>query len=389
MKATWITSLALVALTCAFQGTSEGQVRACERQGSSAMKTPVVDDYKITVLSDMIPGRNTMAEWGYSALVEVTSQGVSKRFLFDSGDKPATVVSNAATLGINLCDIEDIVLSHNHQDHTGGLDNLRSTCKAQNPKAFSRAHVGGQEIFWPRIDNDGKQKNPMVKEKTSYEAQEGTFVVNDKPHEFMVPGVFLTGRIPRTYDEKTYVPTTPMKIQDPSGKLAEEIIPEDQALVINTADGVVVLTGCGHAGTVNTIEQAVRVVGGGRPKVILMGGVHWLMMSQGNRKAEGTLDWEAQHLAELNVVAMLGGHCTGIERFTYVREYLGLDPAHAVVSAVGTILSKGLTFTFTMPLAVNTPIPVGTDQRDDGHEHGHDHRHDPRHEHGHDHHHQD
>src|SRR5262249_3155914 len=55
---------------------------------------PMVDTVKITILSDMMPGRHTAAEWGFSALVEVSAGGVSKRFLFDTGGAPQTVVSN-------------------------------------------------------------------------------------------------------------------------------------------------------------------------------------------------------------------------------------------------------------------------------------------------------
>lgn len=212
--------------------------------------------------------------------------------------------------------------------------------------------------FWPRIDNDGKQKNPMVKEKPLYEAQGGQFTINDQPHEFLLPGVFLTGKINRTYDEKTYKPVTPMQIQTPSGQLIPELVPEDQALVINTASGPFVLTGCAHSGAINTIEQAVRMVGGGRPQVTVAGGLHWYEMEQGDSRTEGTLDWEAQRMAELNVVTMLGGHCTGFERFLYIREYVGLDHSRTAMSAIGMTMGMSPLFTFTAPQASNAPIPV-------------------------------
>lgn len=155
---------------------------AQRRQHSAATSQPMVDDYKITILSDMIVGLYTVGEWGFSALIEITSGGVSKRFLFDTGAHPQTVLANAKTLNINICDIQDVILSHNHWDHTTGLDTLRSSCKEINPDAFKNAYVAGEEIFWPRINSDGSNVNYMVGEKGRYEAQGGTFILNSQPN---------------------------------------------------------------------------------------------------------------------------------------------------------------------------------------------------------------
>jgi hypothetical protein len=63
-------------------------------------------------------------------------------------------------------------------------------------------------------------------------------------------------------------------------------------------------------------------------------------------------------MAELNVVAMLGGHCTGFERFIYIRDYIGLDQSRAAMSAVGTTMAVNPLFSFTLPQAFNSPIPM-------------------------------
>lgn len=323
-------------------------------------RTPVVDDFEITILADAIPGRSTMGEWGFSALVEVTSGGITKRFLFDTGDKPETVLANARKLGLEtvLCNVEDVVLSHNHADHTGGLLRLREACAAINPLALTKAHVGGEEIFWPRIGADG-QKNPMVAKAPLYEQAGGTFVVDPQPHQFLLPGVFLTGHIARLYDEKTYLPATPMQLQKPTGELVEDLVPEDQALVINTPAGVVVLTGCAHAGTINTLEQGKTIVGGA-PEFVLAGGLHWFQMEDGDKHEVATVDWEANEMKRLDVTAMLGGHCTGFERFFHIRDILKLDWSQASLAAVGTVLALDPRFTFTEPQALN--VPMGTDK---------------------------
>src|SRR5450759_3461222 len=85
-----------------------------QSQHAPAASQAIVDDYKITILSDMVPGRRTIGEWGFAALIEINSAGVFRRFLFDTGGNPQTVLSNAKTLNIGICDIQDVILSHNH-----------------------------------------------------------------------------------------------------------------------------------------------------------------------------------------------------------------------------------------------------------------------------------
>ncbi len=336
--------------------------------------TPVVDSYKVTILSDSIPGRYTVGEWGFSALVEATSGGVTKRFLFDTSDKADTVIFNVSKLqaqlepqpgaGFELCSVEDIVISHNNADHIGGLVKLRQRCRDHvNPayrNGMSNAHVASEEIFWSRFtsptDPKSTEKNPMVAQAQAFVSAGGRFSTEEMPAQFLLPGVFLTGRIQRTHDEKTYVAATPLFIEDPTThQRTEDLVPEDQAIVINTASGTLVLTGCAHAGAANTMEQAIRMVGG-EPTLILAGGLHLFQMEKGDRHTVGTLDWEAQRMTDLHVLGMLGGHCTGFERFFYVRDYVKLDWAHAAMAAVGTVLKPGPVFQFTSPQAVNVPM---------------------------------
>ena len=327
------------------------------RPHAVATNQPIVDDYKITILDDMIPGRRTISEWGFSALIEITSAGVSRRFLFDTGGNPQTVLANAKTLNISICDIQDVILSHNHDDHTTGLDTLRSGCKDTNPDAFKNAYVGGDEIFWPRI-SAGTNANYMVGEKPRYLAQGGTFIVNSQPTpQFLgLPGVWLTGKISRKHDEKTY-PGTP-NILDPAGTLSSDVMPEEMALVINTATGMVLVTGCAHAGITNTIETAQAILGA-QPPVTVVGGIHFFPLPLGEENTngtEGTVIWEAHQMLSNGVIEILGAHCTGFERFVYLREFLGLDDGSAVFSSVGTVLSMSGGFGYTLPYAVNLPL---------------------------------
>ena len=87
-------------------------------------KSDQVNTLKITTLSTMLADKG-IGEWGYAALIEVDGH----KILFDTGNKPKTVLQNALDLNIDLSDVEDVFLSHNHSDHTGGLLTLRNHLK--------------------------------------------------------------------------------------------------------------------------------------------------------------------------------------------------------------------------------------------------------------------
>src|SRR5256712_10782341 len=92
-----------------------------------------VKSFHITILSTMLADRG-VGEWGFAALVEVDG----RRLLFDAGYRPETVLQNARELGIDLSSVADVVLSHHHGDHTGGLATLRRELAKKNPAALSR-----------------------------------------------------------------------------------------------------------------------------------------------------------------------------------------------------------------------------------------------------------
>jgi 7,8-dihydropterin-6-yl-methyl-4-(beta-D-ribofuranosyl)aminobenzene 5'-phosphate synthase len=294
--------------------------------GAAAQPLPVVENLKITILSTMLADDAELGEWGFSALVEVDGH----RILFDTGAHRDVVLKNARSLKIDLTTIPEIVLSHNHSDHVGGLMTLRQSVLDTAPMALARVHVG-EGIFLPRrLVAPRVEDNPMIGIRSEFEKTGGVFIVHDRPAQ-LYPGVWLTGPVPRKYPERNW--SSNELLVTPSG-LVEDDIPEDMSLVFNTKQGLVILTGCGHAGIVNIADYSRQII---RPARIhaIVGGIHLFDAT------EETCRWTAGKLNEFGVDNFIGAHCTGIETVYIFRRELKLDRAHAVVGAVGASFTLG------------------------------------------------
>lgn len=288
-------------------------------QGVGGQNTARVGRLNVLVLSTMLADTKGIGEWGFAALVEADGH----RLLFDTGARPETVLNNARELGINLADVTEVILSHHHGDHTGGLMHLRRELAKENPQALSRVYVG-KGLFQSRPRDDGSESNETIGFKGPYEATGGRFVEVDKPLS-LFPGAWLTGPVPRTHPERNWSGWT--KVQSAEG-LVDDTVPEDMSLVLDTDRGLVVVSGCGHAGVINTLEYARKTVREA-PVFAALGGFHLFPADA------ATLDWTAGKLREFKVSQLLGAHCTGLEAVHELRERLGLDRRTCVVGAVG------------------------------------------------------
>jgi len=280
---------------------------------------------KITVLSTMLVGDTVgLGEWGFSALVEADG----RRILLDTGNHPETVLQNVRDLNIDLSDVKDVILTHDHLDHVGGLMPLRREMMKKNKAALSVAHVG-RGIFYSRPSPEGEQ-NAMIAIRKDYESSGGNCIEHAEGFDIF-PGAWLTGPVPRKYPEHNWSPGG--KVQTPSG-LVEDNIPEDQSLVLNTSRGLVVLTGCGHAGIINILTYAKQRFPN-QPVYGVVGGLHLFAAS------DEQLNWTGGKLKDFKVANLLGAHCTGIEAVYRLRERAGLTRQSAVVGSVGSVFTLG------------------------------------------------
>jgi 7,8-dihydropterin-6-yl-methyl-4-(beta-D-ribofuranosyl)aminobenzene 5'-phosphate synthase len=199
----------------------------------------------------------------------------------------------------------------------------------RNPAALSRVHVA-TGIFYSRPRADGGESNPMIAIRPQYEATGGEFVEHNGFAEIL-PGVFLTGPIPRPFPERNWGGSG--KVRTPAG-VVEDNVPDDQSLVVNTAQGLVVITGCGHAGIVNIMTAAGNHFDR-RTVVAVLGGIHLYAAT------DEQVDWTADKLKSFGVRYLLGAHCTGIESLYRLRAGIGLTRQTAVVGAVGADFTLG------------------------------------------------
>ena len=242
-----------------------------------------------------------IAEHGFSMLVTVTKAGRAHRILFDAGTSPDGVIENMRRLDVDPGSIEAVVCSHGHFDHTTGLDGLiRAVGQASMP-VLIHPH------FWRRRRMLIPGADPREVPTTSRQALTGAGfeIIEDRQPSFLLDGsVLITGEVPRVTG---YEPGFPPQQAWLGGKWEPDpLVLDDQALIVSVAGkGLVVITGCGHAGVVNICRYASRLTGD-QPLYAVIGGFHL----QGP-VFEPLIPRVLDDLGALNPGVLVPAHCTG------------------------------------------------------------------------------
>jgi 7,8-dihydropterin-6-yl-methyl-4-(beta-D-ribofuranosyl)aminobenzene 5'-phosphate synthase len=265
-----------------------------------------------------------VAEHGYACWVEVERAGRTRTLLFDTGVSPRGAASNLRRLGLDPGAIEAVVLSHGHYDHTGGLVGLAEALggRARLPLVL---HPDG----WRRRRLRVPGEEPMELPTPSRAAIEGLgFEVLEGPDPSLLldGSVLLTGEVART---SGFEPGLPGQEAFVRGRWEDDrLTADDQALVVDVAGrGLVVVTGCGHAGVVNLCRFAQRLAGG-RPLYGVIGGFHL-----GGPVFTPLLPRVLHELASLAPEVLVPGHCTG---WRAQQALAARFPDAVVQSVVGT-----------------------------------------------------
>jgi 7,8-dihydropterin-6-yl-methyl-4-(beta-D-ribofuranosyl)aminobenzene 5'-phosphate synthase len=264
-----------------------------------------------------------IAEPGFSALVRVERDGRQRTLLFDTGVSPTGAVENLRRLGLSLEDVEVIVLSHGHWDHVTGMEGVaKALGRAGLPVVIHPEFWSRRRIRFPGLD-------PAELPSTSRSALEGGGfeIVEDRRPSFLLDGaVLITGEVDRTTEFETGFHGHEA-FRDGAWQ-PDPLILDDQALVLRVAGrGLVVLSGCGHAGIVNTVRYAQRLTGEAAVAAII-GGFHL-----SGPTFEPIIGPTVRAFDELSPSLLMPAHCTG---WKAVHQLAARFPDAFVQPAVGT-----------------------------------------------------
>jgi 7,8-dihydropterin-6-yl-methyl-4-(beta-D-ribofuranosyl)aminobenzene 5'-phosphate synthase len=247
----------------------------------SVMVTTLIDNVTDVLLTDVGPAKRApfalattgnvlRAEHGFSCLVQITKAQTTTRVLFDAGISPDGMIENMRRLELSPGDIDVVVLSHGHWDHTTGMHGLVSELgRAELPVLI-------HPEFWSRRRVAIPGREPVELPSTSKSALVGAgFEIVEQPRpSFLLAGSLLvTGEVERTTDfERGAAPAHQAHRGD--GWQPDPLILDDQALVVSVRGrGLIVLSGCGHSGIVNTLRYVQRLTGEPRLHAVI-GGFH-------------------------------------------------------------------------------------------------------------------
>jgi 7,8-dihydropterin-6-yl-methyl-4-(beta-D-ribofuranosyl)aminobenzene 5'-phosphate synthase len=242
-----------------------------------------------------------LAQHGFSALVTVSKGEREHRILFDTGVTPDGCVENMARLDLDPGDIEVVVCSHGHFDHTVGLSGLADRLGRTGMPVLIHPE------FWTQRRVNIPGRDPFELPTTSRRGlEEAHFEVveNRQPSFLFERSVLITGEVDRTTSFETGFVLHEARRNDHWEP--DPLILDDQALIVNVRDqGLVVLTGCGHAGVVNIVRYAQRLTGID-PIHMLMGGFHL-----NGPLFEPMIDPTCEALDDIAPATVVPAHCTG------------------------------------------------------------------------------
>jgi 7,8-dihydropterin-6-yl-methyl-4-(beta-D-ribofuranosyl)aminobenzene 5'-phosphate synthase len=246
---------------------------------SAPFQPAAAGDFKLTIVFDnTTTNPQDLEGWGFAAVVDYGNH----RLLFDTGGSGSVLLDNLRLVEVDPATIEAVILSHEHADHTGGLLTLLAT--------------GVHPTVYAPVLSSRSFKRQVQTETTLMEVED---VIE------IVPGVHTTR---------------------PIGSIIEE------ALVVETGDGAVVITGCAHPGVVAIVREAQKVTGS--PIALVVGGFHLASAS------ESQVSSIIGELRQLGVQKVMPCHCTGDAAMVLFRSEYGEDYVEGGVGSVVAIAAN-------------------------------------------------
>jgi 7,8-dihydropterin-6-yl-methyl-4-(beta-D-ribofuranosyl)aminobenzene 5'-phosphate synthase len=299
---------------------------------------PAVDRLTLTIVTDnyydaltpdppmgkrfrVFPGTSIHAEHGFSCHLETVGNGISSFFMFDYGLDPLGIIKNMELLDIDVGRIDAFGLSHGHFDHWSGLLTM-----------LGRARPGvhlyvGDEAFahrFSRRPGSGDLIDLDRLEKEAIERQGIAEIVEVREAVEVIPGCYLTGKIERVTN---YEQGSPNLIIQRGGAFEQDHFPGEQAVVCSIkGKGLVILSGCAHAGIVNTVKHAQTVSGTEKVHAVI-GGFHLA------NAAPEIIEKTVSDLKQIAPDYIIPAHCTGFEAIAQLSAAM---PAQFILNTAGT-----------------------------------------------------
>jgi 7,8-dihydropterin-6-yl-methyl-4-(beta-D-ribofuranosyl)aminobenzene 5'-phosphate synthase len=275
---------------------------------------------------DLSDRRQLVAEHGFSVVVTVEVDGARSSVLYDAGLTPDGLARNIDVLEVPVQELRAIVISHGHADHHGGLEGLFARygrCRLPlviHPEAWSHRRVRfptGAEIRLPPPS------------RSDLEA-EGLQIVEERTESLLVDGTMLvSGQIERVTEFERGFPLH--EARSAEGWVPDPMIWDDQSLIVDVrGKGLVVVSGCSHAGAVNVLRHAQRLTGVRR----IAGWVGGLHLTGG--LFEPIIGPTVEAFVAAGVGRVLPAHCTGWKAVHLMARAM---PDAFVQPAVGTVVT--------------------------------------------------
>ncbi len=277
-------------------------------------------------LKGMEVRNSVLAEHGFCALVTITAGDASRNILFDFGFSAHGAAFNAEALSLDLKPVEACVLSHGHLDHAGGIEALARLIGrggvplVLHPEAFrAPRYIKFSEefkVFFPPLTREGVKKAGLKAVETR------------EPYPLLDGAALFLGQIPRTTDFEKGVANFYYKEGDV--EKWDDVI-DDSSIIMNVkGKGLVVLSGCAHAGIVNTVDYAQRVTGI-REIFAVMGGFHL-----GGPEMGPVVKATSDSLRKFGPTYVVPTHCTGRQAVMTLEKDM---PERFILNMSGTKLT--------------------------------------------------
>jgi 7,8-dihydropterin-6-yl-methyl-4-(beta-D-ribofuranosyl)aminobenzene 5'-phosphate synthase len=242
-----------------------------------------------------------VGEHGYSALVEIQRGERTSTVLYDAGLSPFGVRENMRRLQVDLRDIEAMVMSHGHFDHTTGLEGILADV------GMSAMPMVLHPDFWTRrrLTLDGTEAIEIPTPSRSFIEGTGVRIIEERAPSFLFDtGLLVTGEVDRT---TAFEPGFPGQEAWRDGRWVDDrLVRDDQAMIMHVAGkGLVVMTGCGHSGIVNILRHARKLTGIDEVYAV-MGGFHL-----SGKAFDPIIDQVVDAVAQMDPDIIVPAHCTG------------------------------------------------------------------------------